>query len=131
MAPGGVRGTASRTAQGVVARACSGSSRVNPQVCRANGAPGTIRARCASEPSGLDPDAFSVSQSAASCQYCGTASYAPRGASLPVHASEVDSVKATSTNAVTAIIGCFSGCATAVFHCDRGAEPGSGTRANR
>ena len=94
MASGGTSGMASRTAHGTSSSGWSGSSRVQPQSSRAKERSGKKRVRV--------PCAWALRKSAASCQYCGTASYAPRGKSRPVNAGLADAptTSATATSAV-------------------------------
>ena len=94
IASGSTSGIASRTTHGTDNSGCNGSSRVHPQDCRANCAPGTINVRVSA--------ALLFNQSAASCQYPGTCPYAPLGARRPdqAGATEHTSTNTTSTPAV-------------------------------
>ncbi|CFS34918.1 Uncharacterised protein [Mycobacterium tuberculosis] len=124
MVCGGVSGMESRTPHGPSPSTCSGSSWLVPHTWVANGAPGTTSTR-----PGVGVAAWCVrSQSAASCQYWGSAPNVPGGATRPVHASEVLTISAVRATTATATRLSRSGCANARSHAGLGALPGSGTR---
>ncbi len=102
MVCGGVNGMESRTPQGLLPSTWSGSSWLVPHVCVANGAPGATSTRPGGGLPVPDPELCSLSQSAASCQYCGIAPNVPGGVSRALHASEVLTVSAVSTTTVAA-----------------------------
>ena len=114
MVCGGVSGMESRTPHGLLPSTCSGSSWLVPHTWVANGAPGTTSTR----PGAGVPVLCSLSQSAASCQYCGIALNVPGGVSRPVHASEVLTISAVRTTTVTATRLSRSGWANARSHTD-------------
>ena len=133
IAGAGCSGTESRTAHGVVASGCRGSSRVTPQTWRPKDDPGTTSARVVAAGSRSPPPtsaapgratgAFSESQSAASVQWSGIAAWAPTGASRPGNAGATATVPASTTTMATATGRLRSGWATAVQPPAAGAAP--------